>query len=159
MKTLDWSVETLGRECNSTELCIHFYKTRVASETWLILYLVAVNERTLYHILCYLIVLVALTVSFNIIINSARLPVKAFRRSRSYKKHQHESGNNERSSETGCPVLRQVNTINVSVITPGILQTEVNSRFWIEGFVRNLWGNWLNVKHWISSLKHFFQML
>ena len=33
MKTLDWSVETLGRECNSTGLCIHFYKTRVASET------------------------------------------------------------------------------------------------------------------------------
>ncbi len=33
MKTLDWSVETLGCECNSTGLCIHFYKTRVASET------------------------------------------------------------------------------------------------------------------------------
>ncbi len=27
----DWSVETLGRECNSTGLCIHFDKTRVAS--------------------------------------------------------------------------------------------------------------------------------
>ena len=24
MKTLDWSVETLGRECNSTGLCIYF---------------------------------------------------------------------------------------------------------------------------------------
>ena len=33
MKTLDWSVETLGRECNSTGLCIHFNKTRVARET------------------------------------------------------------------------------------------------------------------------------
>ena len=31
MKTLDWSVETLGRECNSTGLCIHFNKTRIAS--------------------------------------------------------------------------------------------------------------------------------
>ena len=29
-------------------LCIHFYKTRVARETWLILYLVAVNVQTLY---------------------------------------------------------------------------------------------------------------
>ena len=26
MKTLDWSVETLGREWNSTELCIHLLK-------------------------------------------------------------------------------------------------------------------------------------
>ena len=51
MKTLDWSVETLGRECNSTGLCIHFYKTRVVSETWLILYLVAVmNVQTLFDI-------------------------------------------------------------------------------------------------------------
>ena len=33
MKTLDWSVEMLGRECNSTGLCIHFNKTRVASES------------------------------------------------------------------------------------------------------------------------------
>ena len=32
MKILDWSVETLGRECSSTGLCIHFYKTIVASE-------------------------------------------------------------------------------------------------------------------------------
>ena len=47
MRTLDWSVETLGREYNSTGLCIHFNTTRVTSETGLILYLVAVNERTL----------------------------------------------------------------------------------------------------------------
>ncbi len=34
MKTLDWSVEMLGRKCNSTGLCIHFNKTiQVASET------------------------------------------------------------------------------------------------------------------------------
>ena len=38
--TVNWSVQTLGRECNSTGLCIHFYKTTVASEsdwyyTWL----------------------------------------------------------------------------------------------------------------------------
>ncbi len=33
MKTLDWSVQMLDRECSSTWLCIHFYKTRVASET------------------------------------------------------------------------------------------------------------------------------
>ncbi len=33
MKTLDRSVETLDRECNSTGPCNHFYKTRVASET------------------------------------------------------------------------------------------------------------------------------
>jgi hypothetical protein len=33
MKTLDWSFETLGRECNSTGVCIHFNKTRVAKET------------------------------------------------------------------------------------------------------------------------------
>ncbi len=26
MKTLDWSVETLGREYTSKELCIYFYK-------------------------------------------------------------------------------------------------------------------------------------
>jgi hypothetical protein len=32
MKTLDWSVETLG-QCNSTGLCIHlFIKTRVVNE-------------------------------------------------------------------------------------------------------------------------------
>ena len=48
MKTLDWSVETVGRECNSTGLCIHFYKTRVASETWLVICLVAVNVETLH---------------------------------------------------------------------------------------------------------------
>ncbi len=33
MKTLIWSVETLGHEFNSTGLFIHFNKTRVASET------------------------------------------------------------------------------------------------------------------------------
>ncbi len=33
MKTLDWSIETLGRECNSTGLCIHFNKTRVGNMT------------------------------------------------------------------------------------------------------------------------------
>ncbi len=32
-----------------TGLCIYFYNTRVASETWLILYLVAVNVQTLYY--------------------------------------------------------------------------------------------------------------
>ena len=48
MKTLDWSVETLGREYNSTGVCIHLYKTSVASETRVILDLVAVNEQTLY---------------------------------------------------------------------------------------------------------------
>ena len=32
MKKLDWSFETLGRECSLTELCIHLYKTRVARE-------------------------------------------------------------------------------------------------------------------------------
>ncbi len=36
MKTLDWSVETLGREYFFTRFCIHFNKTRVASETWLL---------------------------------------------------------------------------------------------------------------------------
>ena len=35
MKTLDWSVETLGRECNSTALCIRFFKTGVVSDTLL----------------------------------------------------------------------------------------------------------------------------
>ncbi len=49
MKTLNWSAETLVCKCNSTGLSIHFGKTRAASETWLILYLVAVNERTLWH--------------------------------------------------------------------------------------------------------------
>ena len=48
VKTLNWSVEMLGRACNSTGLCIHFNKTRVTSGTWLILYLVAVNVQTLY---------------------------------------------------------------------------------------------------------------
>ncbi len=33
-KTLYWDVEMLGRECNSTGICIHFNKTRVASETF-----------------------------------------------------------------------------------------------------------------------------
>ena len=34
IKTLDWSAETLDRECNSTTgLCIRFNKTSVASET------------------------------------------------------------------------------------------------------------------------------
>ena len=33
MKTLDWRLKTLGLECNSTGLCIHFYKTRITSET------------------------------------------------------------------------------------------------------------------------------
>ena len=37
MKTLGSSVETLGRECNSNGLCIHFYKTRVARETWVMI--------------------------------------------------------------------------------------------------------------------------
>ncbi len=32
IKTLDWSFETLDRECNSSGLCIHFNNTRVASE-------------------------------------------------------------------------------------------------------------------------------
>ncbi len=45
MKTLDWSVETLGRERSSTGLCIRFDITKVASET--AIYLVAVNEQTL----------------------------------------------------------------------------------------------------------------
>ncbi len=31
MKTLDWSVETLGREYNSTGLCIHFVIINVRS--------------------------------------------------------------------------------------------------------------------------------
>jgi hypothetical protein len=44
MKTLDWSVETLGLDYNSTGLCNHLFKPRVASETWLI-YQVAVNEQ------------------------------------------------------------------------------------------------------------------
>jgi hypothetical protein len=37
MKTLDWSVETLGRECYSTELCIHLLKPEWLAKTWLIL--------------------------------------------------------------------------------------------------------------------------
>ena len=32
MKTLDWSVETLGRECKSIGRCILLNKTRVANE-------------------------------------------------------------------------------------------------------------------------------
>jgi hypothetical protein len=28
-----------------------------------------------------------------------------------------------------------------------------------EGLVRNVWANWLNVKHWFSTLKHFLQIL
>ena len=33
MKTLDWSVETLGLDYNSTGLCNHLFKPRVASKT------------------------------------------------------------------------------------------------------------------------------
>jgi hypothetical protein len=32
MKTLDWSVETLGRECNSTGICIHLNQSGVKHE-------------------------------------------------------------------------------------------------------------------------------
>jgi hypothetical protein len=31
MKTLDWSVETLGLDYNSTGLCVHLYKPDSAS--------------------------------------------------------------------------------------------------------------------------------
>ena len=33
MKTLDWSVKALDRECNSIGLCIYLNTTKVASET------------------------------------------------------------------------------------------------------------------------------
>ena len=46
MKSLDWSVVRLGREWNSTGLCIHFNKARPPSETCLILHLVAINDQT-----------------------------------------------------------------------------------------------------------------
>ena len=47
MQTLDWSVETLGRECSSTGLCIHFYKTSERNMSDTVLYLVAVVTRLL----------------------------------------------------------------------------------------------------------------
>ena len=34
MKTLDKNIETMGRDCNLVEICIHLNMTRVASETW-----------------------------------------------------------------------------------------------------------------------------
>ena len=43
MKTLDWSVQTLGRDCNSIRLCINVNITRVAKETRL-LHLVIVSK-------------------------------------------------------------------------------------------------------------------
>ena len=45
MKTLDWSVETLGREYNSIGHCIHLNITRAANVTRLF-HLVAVNKLT-----------------------------------------------------------------------------------------------------------------
>ena len=33
MKTLDKNIETMGRDCNLVEICIHLNMTRVASET------------------------------------------------------------------------------------------------------------------------------
>ena len=40
-KTLNWSVVTLGRKCNSVWVCIYFSETRLGREP---LYLVAVKE-------------------------------------------------------------------------------------------------------------------
>ncbi len=56
MKTLDWSVETLGRECNSTGLCVHFNKTRIASKARLI-YL-GFRERTNRNISIFLKIII-----------------------------------------------------------------------------------------------------
>ena len=45
------TVGTLRLECNSTGLCINFNKTREASETSVILYLVVMKEQNLkYHV-------------------------------------------------------------------------------------------------------------
>ena len=41
MKTLDWSVETLGLDYNSTGLCNHLFKPEyIASETYVGLFLI-----------------------------------------------------------------------------------------------------------------------
>ena len=46
MKTLDWSVETLGRECSSTGFGIHCDRTGVARETCLTVIIPDCGERT-----------------------------------------------------------------------------------------------------------------
>ena len=47
MKTLDWSVETLGLDYNSTGLCIIIYLNQSSERNMNDIYLVAMNEQTL----------------------------------------------------------------------------------------------------------------
>jgi hypothetical protein len=47
-------------------------------------------------------------------------------------------------------------TVKVSVITVGILQRQIVN---FKGFVRNVWGDWLNGKQSVSSFKRFLQIL